>query len=388
MMSTRIEQYQNGCLRREARQKGPDVWVFRWREQTPEGTVHRKQIVGTVEKYPTRQAAEAAVGKLRITINEGAYSRTVGGVVVHYIEKELPTKAFSTQQVYRDNLKNWILSQWGNHRLSEVKAPTVEEWLAGLSLAPATKAKIRNVMVALFQHAMRNEWIDRNPIRLVRQSAKRKHIPEVLDAAEIHRLLGELNDPFRLMVLLAGSTGVRVSELLALQWGDIDFDAGEIRLRRGIYHQVIGDLKTEASGKPVPLDHGLAEALCAWRGRSAYNQDHDWVFASPEMRGQQPYWPDSAMRCQVRPAAKRAGIKKRIGWHTFRHSYGTLLKANGEDVKTVQESLRHANSRITLDTYVQALTPAKREAQHKVVEAITGSVFPRVPKDQMSRLVN
>jgi integrase len=55
-------------------------------------------------------------------------------------------------------------------------------------------------------------------------------------------------------------------------------------------------------------------------------------------------------------------------WHTFRHSFGTLLKANGEDVKTVQELLRHANSRITLDVYTQAVSSNKRAAQSKVVK--------------------
>jgi len=119
--------------------------------------------------------------------------------------------------------------------------------------------------------------------------------------------------------------------------------------------------------------------LMDWRGRTAYNQPSDWVFASLEMRGTQPYWPDSAIRKIVRPAAERAGIKKRIGWHTFRHSYATILKANGEDVKTVQESLRHANSRITLDTYTQAVTPAKRAAQGKVVQMI------RTPKSAENR---
>jgi integrase len=53
--------------------------------------------------------------------------------------------------------------------------------------------------------------------------------------------------------------------------------------------------------------------------------------------------------------------------HTFRHSFGTLLKANGEDIKTVQELLRHASSRITLDVYTQAVTSNKRDAQSKVV---------------------
>jgi len=89
---------------------------------------------------------------------------------------------------------------------------------------------------------------------------------------------------------------------------------------------------------------------------------------------------DSVLQKQVRPAARRAGISKRIGWHTFRHSFATLLKANGEDVKTVQESLRHANSRITLDVYTQGLTPAKREAQGRVVKSLLDRPRPVDPR--------
>jgi len=59
-----------------------------------------------------------------------------------------------------------------------------------------------------------------------------------------------------------------------------------------------------------------------------------------------------------------------IGWHTFRHSFATVLKANGEDVKVVQESLRHANGRITLDVYTQGLMPTKRQAQGRVVKSL------------------
>lgn len=98
--------------------------------------------------------------------------------------------------------------------------------------------------------------------------------------------------------------------------------------------------------------------------------DSDWVFASPTMRGKQPYWPDNLMKRYIRPVARASGIFKNIGWHTF----GTLLKANGEDVKTVQELLRHANSRITLDVYVQAVNATKREAQSKVVSMMIPGV--------------
>ncbi len=367
--------YQNGCLTREKRKTGPNVWIFRWREATPAGTVNRKVHVGTVEQYRTKTLARMAVEARRVNINkEAPQPSTVKQLVEHYIEKELPEenskKAYSTRHVYLSNINTWILPTWGNRALADVKTVAVEGWLGVLPLANGTKAKIRNIMSAIFNHALRCEWMDRNPITLVRQSAKRERVPDVLDADEIKALLSELKDPFRTMVFLAASTGLRVSELLALKWGDIGFGALEINLTRAIVHQVVGEMKTEASKKPLALDNSLAEILIDWRGRTPFNSEEDWVFASPEMFGQQPYWPDSALRKIIRPAAIRAGITKHIGWHTFRHSFATLLKANGEDVKTVQESLRHANSRITLDTYTQAVSPAKRKAQARIVESI------------------
>jgi len=71
-----------------------------------------------------------------------------------------------------------------------------------------------------------------------------------------------------------------------------------------------------------------------------------------------------------KPAVQKAGISKRVGWHTFRHSYTTLLKNNGEDIKVVQELLRHANARVTMDVYAQAMMPAKRAAQSKLVRMV------------------
>lgn len=69
-------------------------------------------------------------------------------------------------------------------------------------------------------------------------------------------------------------------------------------------------------------------------------------------------------------AATRAKISKRIGWHTFRRTFSTLLKATGEDVKVVLELLRHASAKITLDAYAQVITPDKRRAQSKVAEML------------------
>ncbi len=296
--------------------------------------------------------------------------------MTHYTEKELPTKTPYTREVYEGYISKWITPKWGTCSLSDIRTVAVESWLGTLKLSNGSRAKVRNILSAIYAHAMRWEFFDRNPITLVRQSAKRRRTPEVLTADELNALLAELAGIYRVMVYVAATTGLRVSELLALRWQDCDFDDGEIRLSRGIVRQHIGQMKTEASRKPVPMEAGLADVLTNWRGQCAYNQSEDYIFVSMEMHGKQPLWPNSAMEKHIRPAALRAKITKRIGWHTLRHTFGTLLKANGTDVATVQALMRHANASVTMDRYVQAVTPAKREAQSRVVNSIP---FPSVP---------
>ena len=84
------------------------------------------------------------------------------------------------------------------------------------------------------------------------------------------------------------------------------------------------------------------------------------------------------MQRHIRPAAQRAGITKRIGWHTFRRSFATLLLA----VRVTQD-LQHSASTLTLGTYAQALGADKRAGQSKIV-----SLFPSVPTLQKAAMVN
>lgn len=217
--------YQEGCLYREKRKAGPDVWVFRYRD----GTANRKEQVGTVEQFPTKSSARQACELFRANINKETRSpRTVGDLVTHYTDHELPTKTPYTAEVYTGYFRTWILPKWELDSLSDVRTVAVETWLKTLPLANGTKAKLRNLMHAVFNHAMRWEFFDHNPITLVRQSAKRTRVPEVLTVGEIGKLIGELADPWRTAVYLAVTTGLRVSELLALKWSDFDFAAGEI----------------------------------------------------------------------------------------------------------------------------------------------------------------
>ena len=132
-------------------------------------------------------------------------------------------KSYATQDTYEGYLKKWILPRWRSYRLGDVKAVQVEQWLRSVPLAQGSRAKIRNIMSALYSHAIRWEWTNRNPITAVRQSGKRSKTPTILTVEQIQALLEHLDEPYRTMVLLDASTGLRVGELLGLKWKDVNF---------------------------------------------------------------------------------------------------------------------------------------------------------------------
>jgi len=152
-------------------------------------------------------------------------------------------------------------------------------------------------------------------------------------------------------------------------------------VNKSCVHGLIGETKTTASARPVPPHPGVAESLKEWKQVTNFKAPTNFLFPSLRNNGEVPVWPDTLLKKVIRPAAKRAGItEKNVGWHTFRHSLGANLRALGVDVKVAQELLRHANARITLDLYTQAISSQKREENAKVVEMLlpkgkTGRIF-------------
>ncbi len=327
-----------------------------------------------MREFPRRRDAEKAVLTLRAKINSEVRSpKTVNDLVSHYQQHELTPgrKAFATIETHLTLTKLYISPRWGSYKLSAVRTVQVEEWVHALPLAPASKTKIKSAFSVLYSHAMRHEWVALNPISKVRTSAKPLRDKDVLTPEEFQALLEELSVRDRAMVLLAGSTGLRRSELIALTWADIRVQTMEVSVTRSCVRNRFGKTKTECSCRPVPLHHLLLESLLDWKRQSLYQGDGDFLFASTRLNGTKPLSPDSLLKRSIRPALERAGIVgKQIGWHNFRHSLATNLRAIGVDLKVAQELLRHANSRTTLDVYTRAVSQQKRDANSRIVEML------------------
>jgi integrase len=366
--------------------------VYRWREKDIDGKpVRRKVQIGSQEEYASESTAQAAADALRLTINNnsnrtGVSRTTVNTLWEHYSQEELPLKEMSTQDAYLDYARNWILPRWGNLLLEAVKTVEVERWLRTANIADGTRAKIKCVMSALFSHAVRWEFCGHNPISSgvpvstggkrgpstgVRVGAKRRKCPLVLTPEQVKLGLAELQFRDQLLVFLDGALGTRRGELGALRWMDCDFDAMAFSVQHSYYWRRGGHLKTtktEASAKLLPMHPALKHALLDLKSQSYYTRPEDFILPSHQYKGKKPLDSASVLKRHIQPAFAKIGIAG-VGWHTFRHTVGTMLAEMGEHQLTIRDYLRHSNLHVT-NKYLQATSQSKRLAQEKLVDAI------------------
>src|SRR6266568_8939441 len=142
------------------------------------------------------------------------YSISVGDLIDHYIKMELSAAAawhsHASRITHLHVLDHWIRPSWGTLDIHAVRTVEIERWLReqkrmdGTTLANSSRVKIRSVFSVLFNHAMRYEWLEqeRHPALYVRQSAKRRRAPGILEPKELQALLTQLESSFRLMVLV------------------------------------------------------------------------------------------------------------------------------------------------------------------------------------------
>jgi integrase len=381
---------QHGSMRVLSRKSGG---VFQYRYYRIRADGKRKPtnfVVGTVTELKTEAGAWTKLRKMNFDPNAPANITTkpitFGELAKDYIRVELATdqsnaaipKAYSTVETYRRYINRHVLARWETVRASDMEPVAVQNWLRELhkhsDLSNSTLVKVRNVMVAVFKHAQRYGFLPRtqeaNPMVFVRQTSVSDYEPVVLTLSQCVDILANLNGMHRVLVLADAATGLRISEILALRWSDIDWDHSCIRVNRAYVYGKFGPPKSSASKKPVPLHPLLADSLQEWRKETPFQANDDLVFPSFRLKGRKPPCANMLVADHLQPAARKAGITARVGFHTLRRTLASALVANGNDIRLVQELLRHSNPLITLDAYARSTTPAKIAAQGWVMQQL------------------
>jgi integrase len=305
--------------------------------------------------------------------------------------KEEMSKRFSTGRGYRSWLRNHILPRWGGHHLlTELQPRPVKLWLDSLTnLTPKSRGHIKGLLHKLWEFAMFAGWlpITVNPMKLVhiKGVSKRRKVPRSLTVEEFVRIVDQLVifPVIRVVAIVCGCLGLRISEALALRWYDLDFVSGRLKIERSIVRQIEDKVKTEASEHLMPIDPSLLEVFRTWKQQTQFAAPGDYIFASPLKLGRLPISYPWILK-SFYEAADRAGIP-RFGVHSLRHSYRSWLNAIGTPVAVQQKLMRHADLGTTMKYGAGAVSDLETDALAK----ITAMKLPKLSKQHATaRSVN
>jgi integrase len=300
----RTQRHTTGSVRYDKRRK---TWNLLWYD----GPIRRSRRIGTKQEFPTKAAAWKQVDQLDKQQPRVEIGNTMRSVIARYEAERMPTR-HTTARVYRAFLKNHIIPKWVDMVIQAVQPRPVELWLRDLPLSPKSKTHVRSLMHGLVEFAMRAGLlgISRNPMSLVRNMGATRKVRKArsLTTEQFHALLTELREPFATMALLGVCLGLRISEVLALRWSDVDWLESRLSIQRGIVNQRVDDVKTEGSAKTFDLTPDLLERLKATRQRALFSDAEDWIFASPIRLGRLPYSYTGVCR-----ELERASVAAKIG---------------------------------------------------------------------------
>ena len=357
-MSSGPLQPSSGHVFRVERVRGP-VWYAKYR--LPDGRqVQKKLGPAWTERgrppagYLTKRLAEEWLrdvfdqirrGTLVGMVRTGATFGDAAEEWLRYVETERGRKA-STLADYRSAVRAHLVPAFGEMAIEDITTETIERWLAGeLEEGRLSRRSLQKLVVLLngiFRRARKVWRLPMNPVADVERLAPRSRPGiDFYSPEEVHALVRAAEgEQDAALFLTAALTGLRMGELLALRWRDVDFQAQSVRV---LASYTAGQLGTPKSGlgRTVPMVDEVAQVLARLAGRERWTGPDDLVFAG--RAGE--HLDGSALRRRFKAARDRAGLRP-LRFHDLRHTFGSIAIRTA-DPREVQEWLGHADFKTT-----------------------------------------
>lgn len=317
-----------------------------------------KRLPGTRQGL-TRAQAEA---ELRKMIGEGrvgvprAERLSVEEAGERYVEhlEVVRRRKPTTLTDYRTILRRHLVPFLAPRTVDAVDPAAIRAYVRAKlrdGLSPKTVRNHATFAHGLFAFAVKRGWATANPVERDdlpaaggADPAIRFLSPEELEALYRATPADDLGPTERVLYMTAAMAGLRLGELLALRWADVNWPAGTIRVRRSYTHGAFTVPKSRRSSRAVPMADRLAGELARHQAASAYQGDDDLVFAHPHLG---TVLDGSKLRKRFHAALERAGLR-RVRLHDLRHSYGTRMAAVGTPMRALMEFMGHASMQTTL----------------------------------------
>lgn len=282
-----------------------------------------------------------------------------------------PTTKTRTYQKYKRQIEIHILPSLGNYKLEELSAIVLQRFVVKLTEKGLT-ANTANFIITLLKTSLKRAVqigvIDKEfSSAIVRPKAKEKqvHCFSKDEQRKIERYVFEKNNPSLIGIVLTLYTGLRIGELLALTWDDVDLCNGIITVSKschdswdnGKYVKIIDTPKTDCSSRLIPIPKQLLPYLKTTKKVTKCN----YIICGKTCCG-------AEVRCYQNTfdlLQKRLNLPHR-GFHSLRHTFATRALECGMDVKTLSEILGHKNPTVTLKRYAHSMLEHKTEMMNKI----------------------
>jgi len=347
--------------------KREDIWYAYWRDL--QGRQRSRAV------SPRKKDAEKYLDTVQATVHAGTF-REIEDVTFSVFAKQwladyatVSVKA-STLTTYTSRINGPFKAAFGALKLSQIGTIDVQHYLAGMQRKKLTAATLRAHLVLLrsmLDHAVAWGYLAHNPATTVKGPKLPHTEMDSLTPEEVKSLLAACDDRHRALFSTAVMTGMRLGELLALQWDDVNWSGGTIRVRHSLYKGKFVEPKTSRSIRVIGMTNRLAAILLEHKLAAPYSP-YDLVFPTPEGTPMDPanlrhrVWSDTLTRAKLR----------RIRIHDLRHTFASLLINQGENLKYVQTQLGHSSITTTVDRYGHLMPDAHRGANDRLDATLFG----------------
>jgi integrase len=321
---------------RQVQKKLGPAWTSRGR---PPAGYFTKRLA---EAWLRELLDDARRGVLPGLVRTGATFADAAAEYLRYVEIDRGRKA-STLRGYRSSIQAHLLPVFGEMAVEDITTELIERWVAGVDGSVRTRNKLVILMHGILGRARKVYGLKLNAAADVEHfQQQRSGDIDVFSPEEVWALVrAAANEQDSAIYLTAAFTGLRMGELLALRWRDVDFPGSTVRVRASFY---AGALTTPKSGKvrAVPTAPDVASALAQLGQREFWAEDDDLVFVG-EAGG---HLDASALRRRYKAALTAAGLRS-LRFHDLRHTFGTRMIAKA-DIRRVQEWMGHADIQTTM----------------------------------------
>ena len=334
-----------------------------------------------VEKLKTLKDALAPPAPPRIKAD-----MPFGDWMEHWYETHSrPAARPGTRRIYEGYLRLYISPGLGHIPLNRLTAKDMQQFFVWLKtegradqsdgktgLADSQLRNIHSLCRRALEKAVSEDLIPQNPASGCKLPPARKGEMNILSRESMQKLLIQAKEEkYYELFLLEFATGLRLGELTALQWEDLNLTTGELRISKQAVvigsEVVVTEPKTKAAVRTLLLPPKVLEVFREYRKRNVSR----WLFPSPK-KEDSPLLP-SVVRQRLHRLLDHAGCE-RMRFHDLRHTFATLALESGKDVKTLSAMLGHVSAATTLDIYTHITDDMRLTAAANIDRSIGKAV--------------